>query len=64
MNVLEVKDAINVLKKHLKISKITLPQYKLDELGIKYFENKDGPSELGYRGTDRLNILGVNLESH
>lgn len=66
MNVLEVKEAINVLKKNLKISKIVLPQYKLDEFGIKTLNESKNPAyvkELGYIETNKLNFLGISLES-
>ena len=68
MNVLEVTEAINTLKKHLKISKIVLPQYKLDELGKRteerYRKSTDTPILGGLYSTKSLNVLGITLESH
>ena len=66
MNVIEVTQAINTLKKHLKISKIVLPQYKLDELNQKTEERKKNigqPILGGLYSTNSMNVLGITLES-
>lgn len=66
MNLLEVTQAINILKKNLKISKIVLPQYKLDELNFKsekQMRDANIPIVGGVYSPKSMNVLGITLES-